>query len=207
MTIEYIGYAGSLLWLLSLTMSNRIKLRIFSLLGASAYTLYGYLLNAYPVSIVNGIIVLLNIYHIYRLKRNDDDLFNILELPAENSRYLHNFLEQHKNDIRKYFPEIDNISLKNCYAVFTLKNFMPVGVCIYEIKSGIIDIKIDYMSLNSSDLKGAVSHYIDYRQSLKEKGYKEMVVKVKHNKYKKYLSSLGYTEDATMSNILRIPLT
>ncbi|MFP4654355.1 MAG: hypothetical protein ACLFMM_01545 [Methanohalobium sp.] len=204
--VEYIGYTGSLLWLVSLTMSNSFKLRIFSLMGASAYTLYGQLLSAYPVSVVNGIIVLLDIYHIYRLKRHDGDLFNILEIPAENSRYLQSFLSQHRDNIKKYFPEFDEVSLANCYAVFTLRNFMPVGVCIYEVKSGIIDIKIDYISLDHRDIKGALSLYMDYRQSLKEKGYRELVIEVEHNKYKEYLSNLGYIEDSPGSNVLRKPL-
>lgn len=65
--IEYVGYAASILIGLSMFMKNIIKLRFINLLGSVLFVFYGFTIKAYPVAIVNLIIVFVNVYHIYKL--------------------------------------------------------------------------------------------------------------------------------------------
>ena len=206
-TTEYIGYLGSLLWLISLTVSNTFRLRLFNLLGATTFSLYGYLSGAYPVFIVNGMIALLDVYHLVRLSWSKG-IFTLLEIPAENSGYVLNFLATYKKDIEKYYPDFDQISLQNSYAIFTMRNLEPVGVCIYEVmENGVVYFKLDYISLKYRELKGIAPVYANYRQSLEERGYRELLIHVAHSKYKKYLNSLGYKEEMPDGHTLRKHLT
>ena len=203
MVVEYIGYTGSLLWLISLTVSNTFRLRLFNLLGAATFSVYGYLGHAYPVCIVNALIVLLDVYHLFRLS-NHRGFFTLLEIPATNSGFVHAFLNYYKKDIQKYYPDFTQMSLNNCQAIFTMRNLEPVGICLYEIKApGIIEIKLDFMRLKYKELKGIASLYANYRQLWKEKGYREIMIHVAHARYKKYLNSLGYTEEMPDGRTLR----
>jgi len=203
MITEAIGYIGSLLWLVSLAISNTFRLRLFNLLGAATFSLYGYLGGAYPVFIVNGMIALLDVYHLMHLYW-DKGVFTLLEIPAENSGYVRNFLSTYKKDIEKYYPDFADLSLQNSYAIFTMRNLEPVGVCIYEVMdNGVVYYKLDYMRLKYRELKGIAPIYANYRQSLEKRGYREILVHFAHNRYKEYLHSLGYSEELPDGHTLR----
>jgi|ERR1051325_4597590 hypothetical protein len=51
---ELIGYVASVLVAISLTMTSILRLRIINLTGSACFTLYGLLIGAYPVAIVNS---------------------------------------------------------------------------------------------------------------------------------------------------------
>ena len=67
--IEYVGYAASVLIGISMFMKNIIKLRFINLVGSLLFAFYGFTIKAYPVAIVNTIIVFTNIYFIYNLMK------------------------------------------------------------------------------------------------------------------------------------------
>lgn len=69
MSWEYLGYFASVLLVASLTMSNVVKLRWFNLGGCIAFTCYGIAIEAFPVAFTNGLLAVVNIYHIIKLKR------------------------------------------------------------------------------------------------------------------------------------------
>ncbi|RQD89579.1 hypothetical protein D5R95_02110 [Methanosalsum natronophilum] len=200
---EIIGYVGSALWVVSFMMSNTFKLRLFNLFGATTYVAYGMLIGATPLAVVNGIVGLLNVYHLMYM-RYIDSSFDMLEIPVKGSRYVERFLKQHEKQIQKIYPNFKEMDFSNCYALFTLTNYMPVGVCIYEISSeGKIQIKIDYICLNNKDIKGTIPLYNEYRNYLRNKGYWELVIDVADKKYRTYLNWLGYHEDTQNTNLLR----
>lgn len=65
--IEWVGYLASILIAISMFMKNIIKLRFINLIGCILFTIYGFIIKAYPVAIVNTIIAFTNIYYIYRM--------------------------------------------------------------------------------------------------------------------------------------------
>lgn len=65
--IEYVGYAASILIGISMFMKNIVKLRFINLIGCILFTIYGFIINAYPVAIVNLVIAFTNIYYLYKL--------------------------------------------------------------------------------------------------------------------------------------------
>ena len=64
MTYEIIGYVASLLVAVSLMMRSILKLRVINLLGAAVFALYGLLIDAYPVAVMNLFIVLIDLYYL-----------------------------------------------------------------------------------------------------------------------------------------------
>ncbi len=67
--VEYIGYAASILIGISMFMKNIVKLRLINLIGSLLFSIYGFIIKAYPVAIVNIVIVFTNMYYIYKLKK------------------------------------------------------------------------------------------------------------------------------------------
>lgn len=70
--IEWVGYAASLLIVISLMMTSIVKLRIINTIGCLLFVIYGVNVNAYPVVISNALIVLINIYNLYSLRKQNN---------------------------------------------------------------------------------------------------------------------------------------
>jgi EamA domain-containing membrane protein RarD len=67
--LELYGYLGSALIAISLMMSDIRKLRWINLVGAGSFASYGLLINSWPVAILNGFIVLIDVVHLWQLSR------------------------------------------------------------------------------------------------------------------------------------------
>ncbi len=66
--IEWLGYVASALIVISLIMTSVEKLRIVNTAGCVLFTVYGFIVGAYPVAVSNLLIVLINLYHLYKIK-------------------------------------------------------------------------------------------------------------------------------------------
>lgn len=67
--IEWIGYFASIFIAISLFMTDIIKLRIINTCGCVLFVIYGFNVKAYPVGIINTIIIFINLYYIYKLNK------------------------------------------------------------------------------------------------------------------------------------------
>jgi len=67
--IEMFGYLGSVLIAVSLMMSNIVRLRWINLVGAAVFSSYGFIIQAWPVAVLNGFIVLIDVYHLWQIYR------------------------------------------------------------------------------------------------------------------------------------------
>ena len=69
--IEWIGYSASALIVISLIMTSVVKLRVLNTAGCVLFVVYGFIIGAYPIAISNLMIVLINLYHLYKLKASE----------------------------------------------------------------------------------------------------------------------------------------
>ncbi|MBE0358814.1 MULTISPECIES: uroporphyrinogen decarboxylase [Pseudoalteromonas] len=69
MSWEYLGYIASALLVASLTMTDVVKLRWYNMFGCMVFTAYGVAIDAAPVIFTNGLLSLVNIYHIIKIYR------------------------------------------------------------------------------------------------------------------------------------------
>lgn len=69
--IEVIGYVGSVIIAISLTMNSIVKLRVVNMIGALLFGTYGIMIDSIPVVLVNYFIVVTNIYYLWRSKREE----------------------------------------------------------------------------------------------------------------------------------------
>lgn len=69
--VELIGYAGSVIVVISLTMRSVVKLRLINLVASLLFIAYGLLINAWPIFILNCLIMVINIYYLRQMQRKN----------------------------------------------------------------------------------------------------------------------------------------
>jgi hypothetical protein len=200
---ELVGYTGSVLVALSLTMKNIRKLRIINLIGASAFALYGFLINAYPVLALNAFIAFVDIIYLFQMY-SKKDYFSLVPVLDNTHKYLNKFLDFYKNDIEKFFPEFDISKLDNPKSFFILRDLRPVGLFMYEgISNETVKIVLDYAIPDYRDYKNA--KYIYYAESklLKEVGCNTLVTESSIKAHQKYLLKIGFKPENEDKTIFR----
>ena len=78
-SVELIGYLGSILVAISLMMRSLLRLRIINLVGALFFTIYGILLDAYPVAFLNGLIVCIDLYYLIQMWRQKHQSIDLVD--------------------------------------------------------------------------------------------------------------------------------
>ncbi len=70
--IEIVGYAASIMVAISLTMKDIVKLRVINLIGCVLFCIYGYVIGAMPVVVMNGFVVCVNAYFLFKIYKEKD---------------------------------------------------------------------------------------------------------------------------------------
>jgi hypothetical protein len=150
--LELLGYAGSLLIAVSLMMTSVLRLRVINLVGAAAFSTYGVVIGAVPVAVLNGFIVLINIWHIARMMRATE-YFQLLALRPD-SDYLRNFLNFYRAEIERVLPGFAYQPRAQQLTLFILRDCNPVGVFIAdESEPGTLRVRLDFVVPRYRDLK------------------------------------------------------
>lgn len=141
---EVIGYVGSALIVISLTRTSLLKFRLFGLAGSMTFLVYSLLIGAYPIAVVNVVIIAIHLWFIRNLLSRDQEFFTILPVRAE-SRYLHFFLDFHRAEIARYQPEFTYEPTEPQISAFILRDAVPAGLFIGAVHGdGSIEVKLDF---------------------------------------------------------------
>ena len=65
---DIVGYVGTVAVVLSFLITDFTKFRIANIIACGIFIWYGYLTHTTPTIIVNALIVLLNLYHLFKNK-------------------------------------------------------------------------------------------------------------------------------------------
>ncbi len=71
MNYEIIGYFGSVAIAISLLVTNVSVLRYLNSVGCTVFAIYGLTIGAYPVVLMNCICIIINIYHIVKIRSSN----------------------------------------------------------------------------------------------------------------------------------------
>ncbi|HPG32490.1 MAG TPA: hypothetical protein PLM34_01460, partial [Lentimicrobium sp.] len=80
--LEWVGYLASVIIAASMTMNSILKFRWINLAGAVTFSMYGFLIGAWPVGFLNGFIAVVDIYYLYQIY-SKKEVFEILEVRAD----------------------------------------------------------------------------------------------------------------------------
>ncbi|MBS1272512.1 MAG: hypothetical protein MAGBODY4_01658 [Candidatus Marinimicrobia bacterium] len=189
--VEGIGYLGSFLIAVSLTMNNIWRLRWANMIGAAVFTLYGVLISSYPIVLLNGFITAVDIFYLVKMTRTDD-YFSMLNVQPD-SVFLRKFYDYYKENIHRHSPHFHLNDISDANFVFILRNMIPVGLFVYEPREdGQIFIHLDYVIPDYRDLKNARYLFSVKTDDFREQGYERFVTKSSVDKHQQYLREMGF---------------
>jgi hypothetical protein len=188
--LQVLGYAASILIATSLLMRSIVRLRIINCAGAALFSLYGFLIGAYPVGVLNLMTASINIVQLIRLSRRRE-IFRILEIAPE-SPYLAYFLEVLAEDIRRFFPRFDPSPKEYGMVLLVLRDLIPAGVLLGTVRGEALEIHLDYVVPQYRDLKVGRFLFVDEADYFRRRGIREIVSPADTPEHAKYLARIGY---------------
>lgn len=181
---EIIGYAGTILVILSMMMTSVVKLRIVNICGSVLSMTYAIISNTWPIVLMNAALIIINIIQLirsYSRKLN----FNYKIVKPFDTSFKH-FLEIYSNDINKYFNTYTFKDTEDVFLVFIDTEL--VGAFVGENINGDFIVSIDYAIPKYRDL--SVAKYLF--PILKEHHISKIVQSSGVNKHNRYLTKMGF---------------
>lgn len=188
-----IGYLASIIIAISMTMSSIVKFRIINLMGATLFFIYGIMIGALPVAMLNGFIISVDIYYLIRIF-SKKEAFEILWVRSDN-KYLLRFLEFHKNDIQRFFPGFSYQPELNTHSFFILRNMAVAGLFLGRREDGhVLHVGLDYVIKEYRDFKNGRFIFHRLQSQIIKDGFSLIKTRGHTSQHKKYLKKLGFKE-------------
>lgn len=193
--LEIVGYAASALVAVSLMMSSILRLRLVNLAGSAAFTVYGALIGAYPVAVVNLLIVFINLYHL-RQMLGSREYFELLRVKP-GSEYLRAFLDFHREEVRRFLPGFEYAPAEGQLAFFVLRDMVPAGLFVGELREGgTLRVLLDFVVPQYRDFRTGRYLFADRAEFFRDLGVREIVSEGGSPKHADYLRRMGFAPDA-----------
>lgn len=191
--LQWIGYIASVIIVISMMMPSIIKFRWINLIGALLFSVYGFLIHAIPVGILNGVIVLVDVYYLALIYSKKEE-FEILEINA-GSQYLIRFLKFHNQRIQTYCPGFSYQPDENTVSFFILRNMSVAGFFLaHRANDNELHVDLDYVLPEYKDFKNGKYVYFQLRDKFIAAGYKTVIAEGNNHRYFRYLKKLGFSE-------------
>lgn len=201
--LEWVGYAASLLVLISLLMSSIIKLRWINMIGSGIFCVYGFLIGSIPVGIMNGGIVIINIIYLIKIF-SSNEYFKLITL-YPNSEYFLYFMDFYRKDMLKYFPDKNLKIDKNIIGFYILRDVIPAGIFMAKkVDEKTLDIKIDYAIPAYRDFKIAKYLYQEKKDYFINKGFTRLTCLSINKDHDHYLEKIGFTKNEDNRFVLNL---
>lgn len=192
--LQWVGYAASAVIAVSMMMNSIVKFRWINVVGASTFAVYGFLIGAIPVSILNGIIVAVDVYYLITIY-SKKEFFEILEIRAA-SDYVTRFAEFHNEEIQKICPGFVYHRDKNTVSFFILRDMAVAGLFLAHREDGnVLNVGLDFVVPEYRDFKNGKYIYSRLNKDFIKAGYTKVIADGTNPKYVKYLKKLGFTKD------------
>lgn len=193
--LEWLGYLASILVLISLLMSSIIKLRWINLLGSLIFALYGFLIGALPVGLVNACIVIINIYYLTKIYTvREKEFFKTLEIDA-TSKYFQHFIDFYREEIEKYFSHSSFHIKEGSLGFYILRNLVPAGVFLgSKYDETTLLIELDFVIPEYRDFKIGKYVYEDQKDYFLQLGYSRLLSHSLNQQHTQYLIKMGFQE-------------
>lgn len=193
--LEWVGYLGSVIVAVSLTMGSIKKLRWYNLIGAMVFSFYGFAINALPVGLLNLFIVLVDIYYLYKMY-SFKEAFKAIMVEA-NDPYLEYFIDFYQREIKEFFPLFDKAAFRNdnagnTFALLLLRNAGVAGVFMGIKKDKTLTVNLDFVTVEFRDLKPGDFIYKKNIALLKEQNIHQIRCNTENKIHQKYLLKMGF---------------
>lgn len=188
---EWLGYIASAIVLVSLLMSSVKRLRWINMIGSLVFAVYGFLISAYPVGVMNLGIVIINSYYLYQIYSKKDyfKLFAVSDVI-----YFNEFVKTYEKDMKHFMTFDESLDNPNMVKLFILRNTVPAGILVGKRKDDSLEILVDYVTPTYRDFKVGEFLYKDQVQFFKDNGIQKLFTKPGNDQHQKYLLRMGFVK-------------
>ena len=191
LVLEIVGYVASVLVAISLMMSSILRLRLINLAGSAAFTVYGVLIHAYPVAVVNLLIVFINLYYL-RQMLGSREYFKLLRVRPD-SEYLRYFLDFYREDVQRFVPGFAHVPAEGQLTFFVLRDLVPAGLFVGELRGdGALLVLLDFVIPQFRDFKTGRYLFSDQAAFFRELGVREILSRPGSRVHSDYLRRMGF---------------
>jgi hypothetical protein len=195
---EGIGYAASLVILVSLLMTNVFRLRMINLVGSLFFALYGWLIGSWPVCVINLVIAGIDGWYLVQSLRVSA-FFDLQPAESVGPEFLKRFFLYHERDLMAHAPGLTIEDLQEACTCLIFRNLLPVGVFSIRRRGPDADVVIDFMIPEYRDFKAGMFLYKTKRMHFKEQGIKRFHAVARHPSHPKYLQKNGFVREEGVS--------
>lgn len=191
--LQLLGYAASVLIATSLLMRSIVRLRIINMAGAATFSLYGFLIGATPVGVLNLMTATINAVQLVRLQQRRE-IFRILEIRPD-APYLRYLLDFQAADIRRFFPHFrydPHESASGRLALLVLRDLVPAGVLLGAIREDRLEVGLDYVVPQYRDMKVGRFLFADEGDFFRRLGLRQIVAPADTEVHARYLLRMGF---------------
>ena len=192
---EGIGYAASLIILVSLLMTNVFRLRVINGIGSVLFGAYGWLIGSWPVCVINLVIAGIDGWYLLQALRISA-FFDLAPAESVGAEYLKRFFLFHERELKKYAPGLTLEELQDACTCLIFRNLLPVGLFSYRRNGPDAQIVIDFMIPEYRDFKAGRYLYRTKRMFFKEQGIKRFLATARHPSQPKYYLKNGFVRAA-----------
>ena len=190
---EILSLIASILTAISLTVKSLYKMRWLNMFGCIGFTIYGALINAWPLAIVNGYIAIIDALGIIKLKNSDKSTFYFGELGDIGEKYFEQFYQFYEDDIRSYFPDVsyNDLELAKTYVLF--RDMIPVGIFSIKQKDNVAEVLMDYVIPKYRDGQFGFTMYVKKIYVFRDLGINKFEAFTRVLSHADYLKKMGFT--------------
>lgn len=191
--LQVLGYVASVLVAASLMMKSLLRLRLINLVGAGLMATYGLLIHAWPVAVLNGTIVLVDLYYLNQMWRQRD-YFKLLAV-AHDSEYLRGFVAFHRDDISDFIPGYAFESDPAQHHLLVLRNMVPAGLLILQPEANSARVKLDFVIPGYRDFGVGRFLFDENAAWFRERGISRLESDPGAPKHAQYLERMGFRRE------------
>lgn len=184
-----IGYIGSVLVIVSMMMSKMIKLRLINTLGCIFTSIFCILTLNMPVLILNGSLILINVFHMTRYF-STKRLYEIIDVDVTGHTLKH-FVNKYRKQIMLENPLFFNRYPDSNYAKVIFCDDTVIGMITGRKVDDKLDLFLTYLDPNfrNKDVVRLLN------AELQSDGITEKWLKIIPNKYLNYYLKYGWTKE------------
>jgi len=191
--LQWIGYIASAIIAISMTMSSIVKFRVINLIGATLFCIYGILINALPVALLNGFIIIADIYYLVSIF-SKKEVFEIMRVRNDN-QYLKRFLNFYHDDILRFFPHFTHKPELNTHSFFILRDMTVAGIFLARrVEGEILHVIMDYVKAEYRDFKNGKFIFHRLKHEMIEDGFTRVLTEGHTKLHKRYLKKVGFRQ-------------
>ena len=194
--VEIVGYAASILIVVSLAMRSVVKLRFVSLVGSAAFVAYGALLGSVPVLITNAAAVAVNLWHLRRELAPAASAINAVPIEPD-APFLQDFLAANLPEIRRSQPAFSPTD-DYPFARLVTRDGLPAGVFLARRVGDELEVCLDYVTPAYRDSRIARWLFGEGRAVFTGEGIRRLVATATTTEHRTYLEAVGFRPEGSL---------